>query len=100
MKDLKLRKIKVTRSVEPPDVLETARTLLSRKTVTWPDPFHELKDAHPIMPALLEFRKIYRSKPGFASKVYYNELKSGKRKLPITGIRLTFPGGAPIHEEE
>jgi hypothetical protein len=100
MKDLKLKKAKVARAVEISDVLETARTILSRKKVTWSDPFQEHKDAHPIMPALLEYRKIYHGKPGFASKAYYNELKSGKRKLPITGIKLTFPGGAPIHEEE
>jgi len=100
LKDLKLRKAKDFRSVESYDVLETARTLLSRKKKAWSDPLQELKDAHPVMPALLEYRRIYHGKPGFASKAYYNELKSGKRKLPITGIRLTFPGGAPIHQEE
>lgn len=100
LKDLKLRKAKDFRSVESYDVLETARTLLSRKKKAWSDPLQELKDAHPVMPTLLEYRRIYHSKPGFASKAYYNELKSGKRKLPITGIRLTFPGGAPTHEEE
>jgi hypothetical protein len=100
LKDLKLKKAKDVKSVESSDVLETARILLSRKKKAWSDPLQELKDAHPVMPALLEYRKIYGNKPGFASKTYYNELKSGKRKLPITGIRLTFPGGAPIHEEE
>jgi DNA polymerase I-like protein with 3'-5' exonuclease and polymerase domains len=100
LKDLKLRKAKDFKSVESSDVLETARILLSRKKKAWSDPLQELKDAHPVMPALLEYRRIYHGKPGFASKAYYNELKSGKRKLPITGIRLTFPGGAPTHEEE
>ena len=100
VKDLKLKKVKISKSVETSDVLESARILLSRKKAVWSDPLGELKDAHPMMPALLEYRKIYRGKPGFASKTYYNELKSGKRKLPITGIRLTFPGGVPIHEED
>lgn len=98
-KDLKLKKISNLKALPSTDVIEIGRRTIEKKNLDWKDPLLELKKAHPAIPLLIEFRKILYSKPGFASKTYYDELKSGKRKLPISKIRITFPDGALIHEE-
>ena len=98
-KDLNIRKISNLKSLPSSDVLELAKLAVYKKKTEWKDPLTELEKAHPAIPLLLEYREIQFSKPGFASKTYYDELKSGKRKLPVTGIRITFPGGKIKHEE-
>ena len=52
-----------------------------------PDPFEELRDAHPIMPPLLEYRRIERSVPRLAPRELYERIRSGEVKMPITRIQ-------------
>jgi hypothetical protein len=58
-----------------------------------------MREDHPIMATLLEYRKLQVSRPGFAPRALYNKLKSGELRLPITKIRLDFPEHDEIHEE-
>jgi hypothetical protein len=52
-----------------------------------PDPFEELRDAHPIMPPLLEYRRIERSAPRLAPRELYERIRRGEVKMPITKIQ-------------
>ena len=51
------------------------------------DPLEELRDAHPIMPPLLEYRRIDRSTPHLAPRELYERIRSGEVKMPITRIQ-------------
>ncbi len=52
-----------------------------------PIPLEELRDAHPIMPPLLEYRRIDRSAPRLAPRELYERIRSGEVKMPITRIQ-------------
>ena len=52
-----------------------------------PDPLEELRDAHPIMPPLLEYRRIERSAPRLAPREFYERIRRGEVKMPITRIQ-------------
>jgi hypothetical protein len=52
-----------------------------------PDPLEELRDAHPIMPPLLEYRRIERSAPRLAPRELYERIRRGEVKMPITRIK-------------
>ncbi len=51
------------------------------------DPLEALRDAHPIMPPLLEYRRIDRSAPRLAPRELYERIRSGEVKMPITRIQ-------------
>jgi hypothetical protein len=51
------------------------------------DPLEVLRDAHPIMEPLLEYRRLESSRPGMAPRHLYEEVREGKRRLPIRSIR-------------
>lgn len=51
-----------------------------------PDPLEELRDAHPIIPPLLEYRRIEAGAPRFAPREIYLRIKRGEMKLPITRL--------------
>lgn len=51
------------------------------------DPLEELRDAHPIMPPLLEYRRIDRSAPRLAPRELYERIRSGEVKMPVTRIQ-------------
>jgi len=51
------------------------------------DPLEELRDAHPIIPPLLEYRRIDRSAPRLAPRELYERIRSGEVKMPITRIQ-------------
>lgn len=52
-----------------------------------PDPLEELRDAHPVMEPLLEYRRIDRSAPRLASRELYERIRRGEVKMPITKIQ-------------
>ena len=98
-KDLKIKKptsLKVSGST---NVRQDAQMRIRKKEHLWNDTLERIKDNHPALKPLLEYRSIYYGKPGFASKSLYNDLKSGKRKLPISGIKIKFPENIANHEE-
>jgi len=51
------------------------------------DPLEILRGAHPIMFPLLEYRRLEASKPRLAPRPLYEEIRQGKRRLPIHNIR-------------
>jgi DNA polymerase-1 len=51
------------------------------------DPLEVLSDAHPIMESLLEYRRLEASRPRLAPRHLYEEVRQGKRRLPIRDIR-------------
>lgn len=51
------------------------------------DPLEVLRDAHLIMEPLLEYRRLEASKPRLAPRPLYEEVRQGKRRLPIHNIR-------------
>jgi hypothetical protein len=53
-----------------------------------PDPLEPLRGLHPIVEPLLEYRRLDASTPRFAPRELYEEIRQGKRTLPIT--RLVF----------
>jgi hypothetical protein len=52
------------------------------------DPLESLRGLHPVIEPLLEFRRLEASTPRFAPRELYEEIRQGKRALPIT--RLVF----------
>ena len=83
---------------EPPDTpQQQTPPVTSRKSASAPpqpgglsqapDPLEELRDAHPIMPPLLEYRRIERSAPRLAPRELYERIRRGEVKMPITRIK-------------
>jgi hypothetical protein len=52
-----------------------------------PDPLEPWRGTHPIMIPLLEYRQLDASEPRLAPSDLYQELRAGRRKSPIVGIR-------------
>lgn len=52
------------------------------------DPLEPLRDAHPIMPPLLEYRQIEASTARLAPRAVYDRIARGDVKLPITRLHL------------
>jgi hypothetical protein len=50
------------------------------------DLLEKLRNAHPIMKPLLEYRRMQASTPKFATKEFYDEIRQKKRALPITKL--------------
>ena len=98
-KDLKITEAVKLKVSGLPNVKQEAHARLKKKQQQWNDPLEKLKDLHPAMKPLLEYRSIYYGKPAFASKSLYNDLKSGKRKLPVTGLKIKFPENIVNHGE-
>jgi DNA polymerase I-like protein with 3'-5' exonuclease and polymerase domains len=54
------------------------------------DPLEALRGAHPILEPLLEYRRLEASRPRLAPRPIYEEVRQGKRRLPIQKIRGRF----------
>ena len=86
-------KLKLPRPTSPPQTAPDAyRKLASVPPATVgttqnADPLEELRDAHPIIPPLLEYRRIDRSAPRLAPRELYERIRSGEVKMPITRIQ-------------
>ena len=73
---------------EPPDAPQQQTPPVTYTHLPIPsDPLEELRDAHPIMPPLLEYRRIERSTPRLAPRELYERFRRGEVKMPITRIR-------------
>jgi hypothetical protein len=51
------------------------------------DPIEELRGAHAIVEPLLAYRRLEASEPRLASRALYEEIRDGKRRIPITSLR-------------
>ena len=95
--DLKLPEIKKTvkEQIDSP-ILSSKLSELPTEQITpkvsWgpkvSDPLEELKDAHPIIEPLLEYRRIEASHTRLAKREVYEKIKSGEVKLPIKRVRF------------
>ncbi len=54
------------------------------------DPLEPLRDAHPIMPPLLEYRQLDASAARLAPRRVYDRIVRGDVKLPITSLKLRY----------
>jgi len=52
------------------------------------DPLERLRDTHPIMPLLLEYRQLEASMPRLAPRELYDRISRGDVHLPITQLKL------------
>jgi hypothetical protein len=50
------------------------------------DPLEHLRNVHPIMEPLLKYRRVEASTPAFAAQNVYDEIRQGKRGMPITKL--------------
>jgi hypothetical protein len=56
------------------------------------DPLEFLRDKHPIMEPLLEYRQLEASSARLAPRPVYERIKEGKVDLPITKLTFRFKG--------
>ncbi len=89
-------KLKLTR---PASVMNTVRADMIRqgaqfvqgKRPAWTETLQLQENQHEIVKPLLEYRKLMAERPGFAPPSLYEQLKTGRRKLPISRIRIELP---------
>jgi hypothetical protein len=57
-----------------------------------------LRDAHPFIGTLLDYRKLAASAPRFAPRRFFDAIRAGERAVPITRItgRLKQGAGPPV----
>lgn len=99
-KTLKMRKPKGMEKMVALNVIKKGMAIAmkqKKKKVEEVDPLQELKEKHAIIAPLLSYRKIQAGSSGFASRSLYEELKAGKKKFPISKMRVRFP---EQHEHE
>jgi len=52
------------------------------------DPLEPLRDAHPVMPPLLEYRQLEASTARLAPRTLYDRIARGDAKVPVTRLQL------------
>ncbi|MGD0223985.1 MAG: hypothetical protein ABSF71_16775 [Terriglobia bacterium] len=57
------------------------------------DPLEHLRDAHPVMKALLEYRRIEASEPRLGSRELYDQVRSGAQPVPAKAITFKLKRG-------
>ena len=57
------------------------------------DPLEHLRDAHPVMKPLLEYRRLEASEPRLASRELYERIRNGEVALPVTHVRARLKRG-------
>jgi hypothetical protein len=50
------------------------------------DPLEPLRSTHPVMPAILEYRKIEASEPRLGNRDLYDQVRRGAIKLPVKAV--------------
>jgi DNA polymerase I-like protein with 3'-5' exonuclease and polymerase domains len=58
------------------------------------EPLEHLRDAHPAMKALLEYRRIEASEPRLGSRELYDQVRSGKQPVPAKSITFKLKRGS------
>jgi hypothetical protein len=74
---------KYPRTVTP---AETAAVPFTLQPTRPGDPLEKLRNAHPMMEPLLEYRRLQGSTPRFATKEFYDEIREKKRSHPVTRL--------------
>lgn len=97
-KTLKLSKPPKLKTISLPDVMTTGSVLCKEKRTAWTDPLKSLSKKHPVLKPLLAYRELQVKRPSFGNRTVYDKLKTQKKTLPISRIRINFPE-QPCHEE-
>ena len=67
------------------ELVESTPKLIENK---WTDKLETVKDAHPVIPALIELRKLENSVPKFADASTLKVIQQKKQSAPLTNIRF------------
>ena len=59
------------------------------------DPLAKLQGKHPVMEALLEYRRLEASEPRLASQEVYQDLRRGKRTSAVSRVRFVLKNAPP-----
>lgn len=78
---------------------EAAHAKIQAPIQTPVDPLHEIVDAHPAVRLIIQYREVIHRTAPLATREQYEELKSGKRTLPVGKITITFTRDPAYHEE-
>ncbi|WP_326560428.1 hypothetical protein [Micromonospora sp. NBC_01796] len=81
-------------AVAPGPVLDT-RPPRWRPGGAGPDPLRRLRDQHPVLPPLLDYRRISAARPRFASERIFVALLDGERTPPVTVVAARLRRGTP-----
>jgi DNA polymerase I-like protein with 3'-5' exonuclease and polymerase domains len=54
------------------------------------DPLESLSGTHPVLDALLEYRRLEASVPRLASRELYQQLRKGQRSVKVSQVRVTL----------
>lgn len=98
-KDLKIKKPESLKSLVLPDPILKEVDFTTNTRLSFKDPLDQIRSKHPILKSLKRFRSLLMSKPGFADKLMYEKIKSGKIKLPIKSIKIVIPEDNHLREE-
>ncbi|WP_010664084.1 hypothetical protein [Marinilabilia salmonicolor] len=64
---------------------------LNKRVAAESDPLKKLKGSDKIVDLLQEYQTIASGKPAFLSQQEFNQLKTGKLKVPVTKIKFIIP---------
>jgi hypothetical protein len=98
-KDLRIKKPPFLKSLALPEPFIARVQPGEKGKVSFEDPLTAIKSDHPAVQKLQQYRKLYLSKPGFASKELYEKLKSGEVRLPVRNIKIRTPENHHLREE-
>jgi len=96
-KDLKIKRPSTLRSLNLPEPF--LKKIQKGKQVLFEDPLTAIKTDHPVVEKLQQYRKLYLSKPGFVSKDFYERIKAGEVRLPVTNIKIRVHENHHLREE-
>jgi DNA polymerase family A len=54
------------------------------------DPLATLREQHPLVDLLLEYRRLNARAPGLAPREFYDEIRAGKHQIPVVSLRVRF----------
>lgn len=79
----------------PPAVPQLPPAIFKQPPVS--DPLERLRDQHPVMPALLDYRRLDASEPRLAPRALYDRVRSGELKLPVLRAQARLKRGPTPH---
>jgi DNA polymerase I-like protein with 3'-5' exonuclease and polymerase domains len=91
--ELKLKKPASKVQIIPSiDVRTEGRKKISNPSHTQKISFEGLTNDHPVVGLVIKYNTIANAVPPFASRELYDELKSGKKRLPISKVTIRLKG--------
>ncbi len=98
-KDLKIKRPSTLRSLNLPEPFLKKIKPVKGKQILFEDPLTAISSDHPVVEKIMQYRKLYLSKPGFISNEFYEKIKAGEIRLPVTNIKIRVPENHHFREE-